>query len=351
MKHKSLISFVALVAAMFACSCTKEQAPYDGPVDLTVSLAIPTHSAEISTKVSGDQTTNDVTVKNVQIFVFNKATGQIDNCVRQAFSPAKTTSATLSQTLSCTQGTKEIWALVNWPDDLTAAAAKVTSVATLKAKTATLDANKADALIMTGSKASVSFSSATAEETIVVNRLCAAVVVSSVINKMLVPAYQGRVSIVGAYLMNVPAIQNVEGSILASSAASPISSWMAFYTRPTSALLNETFTAVSIPYNSPAHTTQHTFYTYANDYNETPGDGSRKSSTYLKVVLSIDGTTYYYPVILPALERNKKYEVTLTVNHISGFTDPKDPGLASSVVLTPKVSVSGWTTVPIGEII
>jgi len=351
MKHKFLIPFVAFAATILACSCEKEQEPYTGPVDLTVTLSIPTHSAEITTKVSGDQSTNDVTIKNVQIFVFNKATGQIDNCVRQVFTPAKTSSATLSETLSCTQGTKEIWALVNWPSDLTLSSENVTTVAALKGKTVNLSDNAVDALLMTGSKTDVSLSSATAATSITVSRLCAAVVLKSVVNQMLVPAYRNRVSIIGAYLMNVPAVQNVAGSIVASSASSPANTWMGFYTRPTSALLNETFSAQSISYSSPAHTTLHTFYSFANDYNKTVGNGSGKSSTYLKAVLSIDGTTYYYPVVLPALERNKKYEVTLTVNHISGITDPKDPNPASAVVLTPTISVSGWTTVAVGETI
>lgn len=350
MKRNLSLLAIALIATLFACSCNKQQVDYDGPVDLTVTLSVPTHSAEISTKTSGDQSTNDVTIKTVQIFVFDQATGQIDNCAIQAFTPARTTTATLTQTISCTQGTKEIWAVVNWPEDLTASVANVTSVATLKAKTASLSDNAVDGLLMSGYKQNVNLSTPATAENITVNRLCAAVVVKAVNNQMLVPAYQGRVSIIGAYLMNVPGVQSVDGSIAASSSSSPLSSWMAMYTRPSSALLNEAFSAVNIAYNS-AHDTPHTFYTFANDYNDVAGNGSDKSSTYLKVVLSIDGVTYYYPVILPLLERNKKYEVTLTVNHISGITDPNDWNPVSSTVLTPSVTVSGWTTVPVGETI
>lgn len=351
MKHNVILSLAAIAAATLFCSCNKVQSSYVGPVELTVALSLPTHSAQIETKTAGDQSVNDVTIKTMQIFVFDHGTGQLDNCRREEFSPAATNTATLTATLTCTQGTKDLWAVVNWPEDLTVAGAEVNSIAALKAKTAALSSNAVDALIMTGSKENVNFATPAVSETVPVSRLCAAVVVKSVINDMLVPAYRTRVSIIGAYLMNVPAVQRVDGTVLASDdTASPLSSWMAVYSRPTSVLLNESFSAVSIPYGSPAHTTPHTFYTYANNYNETPGDGTGKSSTYLKVVLDVDGTVYYYPVILPTLERNKKYEVTLTVNHL-GQTDPIDHNPVSSAVLTPSVSVSSWTTIPIAETI
>ena len=352
MKNKFFFLIATTVAAsLLLASCAKEQNSYEGPVDFKVSVTTPIQSSMIETKAAGDQSTNDVTIKNMQVFVFDKATGQIDNCAYEVFSSPKTTSATLTNSISCTPGTKIIWALANWPEDLTTAGANVVTVADLKSRTAALSGNAVDALLMTGYKDNVTFNSPSLSETVSVSRLCAAVVVKSVINKMLVSAYQNNVAITGAFLMNVPAIQNVEGSIVASSGSSPVSNWMAMYARPTSELLNESFAAVNIPYNTPAHTTLHTFYTFANDYDAVLGDGSAKSSTYLKVELNVNGTTYYYPVLMPALERNKKYEVTLTVNHISGITDPTDWKLASANVLTPTISVSGWTTLGIDETI
>lgn len=352
MKHRIIPFLAAVAATLLLASCQEKViAPYEGPVVMTVSLSCPTHTADIKTKVAGEQSTNDVTIKNMQVFVFDQATGQIDLCSRKVFSPARTQTAT-SDAMTCTNGTKEIWALVNWPVDLTTADANVLSIADLKSRTAALSDNAADALIMSGYVANQAFDAPVKAVTVPVSRLCAAVVLKSVVNQMMVPAYQNKVSITGAFLMNVPAVQNVEGSIAASSAASPTTSWMAFYSRPTSALLNESFAAAPIAYGA-SHSTLHTFYTFANNYDSALGNSGKteKSSTYLKVEMQINGQTKYYPVLLPALERNKKYEVTLTINHISNITDPTSPDLVSSAVLTPTVDVIGWSTIQVAETI
>lgn len=351
MKHNILPFLSAISALVLLASCAeKVNTAYEGPVALTVSLSCPTHTADINTKVSGDQSVNDVTIKDMQVFVFDQASGQIDNCARQMFSPAKTSSATLSEAMNCTSGVKEVWALVNWPVDLTTSGAAVLSVTDLKSRTANLSDNAADALIMTGSVSSQDFNAPVKAVSVPVSRLCAAVVLKSVVNQMLVPSYQDKVSISGAFLMNVPAVQRVDGSIEASSSASPTDHWMGFYARPTSALLNESFSATPIAYGtSPA--TQHTFYTFSNNFSGVLGNGSEKSSTYLKVEIVVNGQTKYYPVLLPALERNKKYEVTLTINHISNITDPASWALVSGTSLNATVSVSDWTTIQVPETI
>lgn len=302
----------------------------------------------LSVTKAGDQSTNDVTINNVQVFVFNKDTGQIDNCKRQTFSA--TVNSCEMNPMECTVGEKEIWAIVNWPVDLTTAEANVTSLTDFKSRTATFADNRLDNLMMSGSIESKSLSAGTDAATIEVSRLCAAVVLTQVLNRMEVNAYRDKFQVVGAYLMNVPGIQRVDGAIKASDAECPApASWYAWYKKATTAepqeLLSETFLPAppKTPYGE-SYNVYHTFYTFANDYNYVEGStagGGQKSSTYLVVECTVDGVPCVYPVLMPTMVRNKKYNVKLTVNHVGG--DPDQPwNKIQFSAFTSSISIASW---------
>lgn len=341
---KQSIILVTALAAVALSSCRKDIQPDLVPSAQEISSLTVNVLGGTPTKASGSQAALDVTIKNAQVFVFNKRTGQVDNAEYRTFS-STTNSCTMPQ-MSCSFGEKEVWAVVNAPKDYVAEGT-IKTLDDLKATTVLLSHNSLDALVMTGS-AVKSLSQATETLSLSVDRLVAAVVLKSLRNEMGVPAYRDSFTLTGAYLMNVPAVQRLDGTILASGSESPVSGWNAFYAKAgadePSDLLVEAITETAVAYET-SHETPHTFYSFSNNHNKVAGTDSKteKSSTYLVVECKVDGTACVYPVLLPQLERNKKYEVSLTVRHVGG--DPSRPW--DKIVFsafTPSVTVSDWGT-------
>jgi len=354
---KKFIAFIAVISALLClASCNREALGSGGSGDAGTTM-LTLNVGNFSLTKAGDQSTNDVTINSVQVFVFNKDTGQLDNCRRETFSAA-VDGCTLTP-FECTVGVKEIWAIVNWPEDLTSAAANVTTLDDFKSRTAKLADNRLDNLLMSGNIESRLLKAGTDAATVEVSRLCAAVVLTQVTNRMEVLAYRDKFQVIGAYLMNVPGVQRVDGTIAASGASCPKpSAWYAWYRKaPTSEpqeLLSETF----LP--RPAKTAygesygvHHTFYTFANDYNYIEGDtsdGGQKSSTYLVVECEVDGVACVYPVLMPEMVRNKKYNVKLTVNHVGGDPDQPWKKIQPSD-FTPSITISSWGSQDVVDVI
>ena len=344
---KKIITVIAALSALvFLASCNKNGIEPKGAGSDTSMLTV--RVGNLSVTKAGDQSTNDVTINSVQVFIFNKDTGQIDNCKKQYFSAAVNT-CTLNP-IECTVGEKEIWAIVNWPEDLTTVAANVVSLNDFKSRTAKLSDNRLDNLMMSGNIESRTLAAGTDEATIEVSRLCAAVVLTRVTNHMEVAAYRDKFQVVGAYLMNVPGLQRVDGTILASGAECPApDAWFAWYKKATTAeaqeLLSETF--LPLPPKTAfgeSYSVHHTFYAFSNDHNYVEGGtsgGGLKSSTYLIVECTVDGVPCVYPVLMPTMVRNKKYNVKLTVNHVGG--DPDQPwNKIQLTAFTPTITIASW---------
>ena len=354
---KNAFSFLAALSALLClAACNRQNLDVTPSVDGGTSLLTLKVGNMTATK-AGDQSTNDVTINSVQVFVFNKDTGQLDNCKKENF-PAVTDGCQLSP-IECTVGEKEIWAVVNWPVDLTSAAENILTLNDFKSRTAVLADNRLDNLLMSGYIESKSLKAGNDAATIDVTRLCAAVVLTQVTNRIEVAAYRDKFQVVGAYLMNVPGVQRVDGTILASGADCPKpSAWYAWYKKATTSepqeLLAETFLpAPPKTAYGESYGVYHTFYTFANDFNYISGgtaDGGLKSSTYLVVECKVDGVDCIYPVVLPSMVRNKKYNVKLTVNHVGG--DPDQPWEKIQLSsFTPSISITSWGSQDVEETI
>ena len=115
MKSSITAFAAALLAALGSVSCQKinqsnnSQEP-KGQCALTVSI-----NDIALTKVSGDQSSGDVTIKNAQVFIFETRKNQIDNAEYKTFS--STTQSCSMSALSCSFGSKVVWAIVNAPKD------------------------------------------------------------------------------------------------------------------------------------------------------------------------------------------------------------------------------------------
>lgn len=103
-------------------------------------------------------------------------------------------------------------------------------------------------------------------------------------------------------------------------------------------LLAKTSLDVPITTGSP-HTHEHSFYFYPNPLPETLDSRSEtwtRRRTRLVIEAEIGGRTYYYPITLPASQRNKTYIIEEAVIRRLGSKDPEkdEPGAIDVVFRT-----------------
>lgn len=323
MNSKTLILMSLLVASL---SCTKieEKSLVQGGEDrcsLTVSFD------NLSTKVIGKPTADETNIKDVQVFVFDRNTQKLDAAIIQTGLNVSQGSCTLASKLDCTRGPKEIWALVNAPVNHVNGAGEdmISEISQLKNISTRLTDNEADALVMVGS-VSLELSESVASALISVERLCAAVVIESITNDILLPAYQtaSKVKIKSAYLMNVPNLQVYGKSMSASALKS--TDWISPNQKTTDGsqleLTADSYSSPILDYGQKWENVS-TFYAYPNDCTADPGSTWSPSRTVLVVEAEIDGQACIYPIRLGALKSNNKYMVNLTIRHMG--CDPDEP--------------------------
>ena len=373
---KKLFLIAAAAAVLLTVdSCQKKEvgAPIieeEGSVE--VSFSLDGMDAIVGTRALDASLENSI--KSVQIFVFRKGgaqDGKVDNAVYVPLNTAVSSTYQVSP-FKCTVGDREAWAVVNAPADYTQS---VTTLSELKAKTVKLSDN-ADAsgqkLVMVGNVMTAEdgqtvvtkFTSGELKVKMKVSRLVAGVRLAKVVNKMQVPSLQGSVSITGAYLMNVPGLQRLDGTLKASSASDIVdANWYARNKKasdgPLVLLIQNAGSAVAVPYGDTGIAPDYLFYTLPTDIGgpindktkRVESDGNKfRTSTYLVVEAKVGDIDCVYPVLLPEMEANKKYSVSLEINHIGG--DPEKPW--EKIKFTDfgaSISITDWASVDYSETI
>lgn len=332
---KRIITYAAVAAAVLA-ACNKVEGPAESPRTFgTIELSISTLADGINpgrTRVS--ETENyEKAVRDVQVLVFG-ADGRINFY--------KNLGTETSGTISTTSGHKTVYAVVNGPD-----CAAVASLDELKNRTVDLAVNtigEDGAFIMCGraecevEEPKPDGSAASTVCRISVSRLASRVVLKSVKNSL--PDSYGEISIKSVLLANVVGEQNIAGN--ASSSV-----WYNKYGRKDEEPLvadhiingdaykasceELTFKSVS---EEVARGGSYTpagplcLYSYANSSRVNPsGFNTTFTACRSELVLTaeIQGKTYYYPVVLTkGLERNKSYDVALSISSL-GSDDPGKP--------------------------
>ena len=282
-------------------------------VKLTVVVPVP----ETKLTANGDEGR----IVNYQVYIFDEA-GVLESYVNQASSDI---------VLDCTAGTKTVAVLANAP-----AIKDVTTLSALTARTSSLADNGSGALVMAGQQAVTV--SADKEVTVSVSRLVAKVRLSELQVSFEAPQYQNMAFKVSAvYLINVPAVTKY------FSAYTP-TIWynkQKYVAADANALIYDDMKSVAVTSASPYKTTN-TFYCYPN-----PSDQDTFSATWsarhtrLVVEAYLGSTLYYYPVTLPELEKNKVYDVKLTVTR-PGTSTPDDEVDKYAADFT--ISVKAWET-------
>ena len=334
-----------LMLALALGSCQKLSEPmYEEEDGLACSLTLEFTGIDVGTKVLGQDITKECTIHDVQIFVFNSSTGKLDAAKRVASLNA-VTQYDFTESIECTQGPREVWALVNAPVNHVDGAASdmVTRLDDLKSKTCVLTDNSPDHLVMSGSLSAV-LNSASQNLSVSVSRLCASVVLESVTNEMYLPAYQkqGKLKILGAYLMNVPAQQNYEKTLSAKTL--PQTSWISANAKSGEAAQKALTQDV---YNEVVELNQKlgkvsTFYAFPNDADPSESATWSQRATMLVVEAEVDGNQCVYPVQLGELAPNTKYQVSLKIHRMG--SDPSRPWEKIRFdAVTPLVTIADWT--------
>lgn len=344
---KNIVSAAGtLMLALALGSCQKLSGPMCSEENgQACSLTLEFTGVDPGTKVLGQEIGKECTMHDVQIFVFNSATGKLD-AARRVASLAAVTQYDFTESIECTQGPREVWALVNAPVNYVDGAASdmVTRLDDLKSRTCTLADNAADRLVMSGNQ-SVVLNSATQNISISVTRLCASIVLESVTNEMYLPAYQkaGKLRILGAYLMNVPAQQNYEKTLSAKTL--PQTSWISTNAKTGDAAQKALTQDV---YNEVVELNQKlgkvsTFYAFPNDADPSESATWSQRATMLVVEAEVDGNPCVYPVQLGVLAANTKYQVSLKIHRMGA--DPERPWEEIKFdSVTPLVTVADWSS-------
>ena len=313
---KKILFSLAACSALFACQKNMDQPNVNLGNEPGTKCELTVGISGAATKATAVTKDNEEKVNNLQIFVFRgnelDAYGTIDDA--------------LQLTISCTAGERVVYAAVNAPD-----LSAINSKADLLATVSELSNNHLDSFEMFGSK-EVSLPSQSTVS-IDVERIASRIVVKG-IERAFTSAglHTLDFNIDAIYVINVA--DNRSYDLTAVNAG-----WynVALYNNELAELTHD---AVDQNINQGSkYETAHSFYVY-------PHDASVKT-TRLVIETTLGTKKYYYPINMPALERNKSYEVDLVKITRPGSDDPDVP--VSFADATFEVNVIDWTVVPVTE--
>ena len=324
MKKNLFIAAAVLTLCTAACTLEKtdvssESRTSDRTVVLKVSVPCPVTKA---TDSEGEET-----VGSLQVFVF-RPDGTLD---------ASSSAEASEVSVSCTAGQKKVVAVVNAPQ-----LSDIHDLTSLEQSVSLLSDNSKGRYVMYGKKDVDVVGSVPV--TVEVARLVARVSIHKITNAFTLEQYQdATVELVRIFLLNAA------GDVQYGGGSQP-SVWHNTLTlkNEVPGLLQSEGINEQIAYNT-SYSQPHYFYCYPNP---TEADSSEEdwSPRYSRLVveISVDGQTYYYPVSVPGILGNHKYEITelkitrlgsespdIPVSvHEASFTvtvDPWDDGMSSAV--------------------
>lgn len=331
---KKALLFSAVIAAFALVSCNKEsktEVPAGKKVDVTVSIkgAPGTRATEVTYA-------NEAKVNSLQVFVFNG-----DD--REAYRNVENAMSTL---IPATSGERTVWAIVNAPS-----LSEVMKLSDLRAAATKLADNATDSFVMTGSVTQELVDGGNVA--ITVKRIVARVSVAKISTDFKDYRANWSASIKGIYMINVAGENKYDVGGEAASWVNKLKHEDVEY----DALLYDALTDVAIKNGTP-YEKEHVYYPYPNIY---PMEGQtqdfadtwnpRGSILVIEAEL-YDGdgkviaineagqTVGYYPIVLPAIERNKTYSIEeVCITRLPGEVPYKPIETGETQV---SISVSDW---------
>ena len=317
---------IIMVLALAACACSKEnqcKSCKEGkPVEVTVQI-----NGTTMTKATGNTYANESKVNNLQILAFD-ADGNIE--------AYRSVDNETSVTLMTTSGEKTVWAVVNAPS-----LESVSTLDGLRSSLTLLEDNALDNFIMTGEVKEELVDGAIVA--ITVRRIVARVSVAKITAAFPdTPAYEGKtLKLTGIYMLNAA------GSVDYALSDGP-AEWFNKLSHADAQADVFLFDALDQTVaNNSSYEVEHAYYPYPNSVTTSVKDieladrgtwSPRKSILCIEV--EFDGKTGYYPIEMPAIERNKTYaveEVVMTRSPADNPYDPIDTGVA-----TVSITVQEW---------
>lgn len=333
------LSVAVLLSASLALSCQKDRRPEVVAEETFVVRFVP-GSGEDRTKVVSPSESGEKGIGHWALFVFNSAGTQL------ACDPVEMGSPSAVE-LSLPKGSYKVVAVANYPKSGSEALslASVSSLSSLSSKAVSLSSNGTGALVMYGMKDITITGSGT--QVVDVYRLVSRVGVTRIALAPGGPStlYSSSFTIQRIYMSNVYR-QGTYGSDVASPSAAA-SNWYNAMGVPGSdsglnALLMDGGINATVSLSAP-YATPHYFYPYPN--RTAAGSDSRAAAwsvrcTRLVIEAKIGGDTYYYPVTIPAMQRNVSYNAEVSIKSY-GSSDP-ELEVPGAVDVTFSSSVDGW---------
>ena len=317
---------IMAVLALMTCACVKENqcktCKEGKPVEVTVQI-----NGTSMTKSTGNSYANESKVNNLQVLAFD-ANGEIEGY--------RSVDDATSVTLLSTSGEKTVWAIVNAPS-----LASITSLDGLKSTLTSLEDNALDNFIMTGAVTEDLTDGAVLA--ISVRRIVARVSVAKITAAFPdTPTYEGKtLKVTGIYMLNVAGTVNYG----LSDGPSQWYNKLSHEDDVVDAFLYDALDQTVA--NNSSYEVEHAYYPYPNSVDTSVkdiDDADRGTWSPRRSILCIevefDGVKGYYPIEMPAIERNKTYtvdEVVITRSPTDEAYDPIDTGVA-----TVSITVEEW---------
>lgn len=331
--RKSILSFaLASLACGSVLSVSCQRLPGGSSSVLDEGRAV---EVNVSIQGSAPSRVTEVTysdeskVSGLQVFVFNG-----DD--REAY---RSVTGAMQALVPATAGLRTVCAVVNAPD--------LSSVMTLEGLNATVSAlsdNAKDAFVMTGTVEQELTDGGSVVVT--VKRLVSRVSIAKVSTAFVDYRENYRVRLDAMYLINVAA----NNSLDLTAGPTAWENRLEFVSGPCNGLLRDAISGVSV-YNGHPYEKEHVFYAYPNPFpGQTADDYSptwspRGTILVLDVTLITDSQEQihgYYPIILPALQRNKTYVIEeVCITRLPGDV-PYKPIETGETQVT--ISVHEWET-------
>ena len=317
---KTVLFFMSMAAVLVAASCNKMTSS-DSPVEgkkMSVFVEIKGDMAGGLTKAVGNTAANEAKVNNLQVFVFNN--GNLEDYA--------SVDESLTAVLNATSGTRELWAVVNAPS-----LADVRTLTELKAQASLLGSNGLDNFVMVGSTTHELGGDADSTHpiSITVRRIVSRVSLLGVTSDFKLSLSGASFDVTKIYLINVVGNQLLSIGGESAYVANP-TLWLnqlGYTSTDPNALLYDVVTGVTVNNTTPFEE-RHDFYPYPNALGQGRSDQTADSpkaggtNVYTspfsarQTMLVIEGVFHenaedsegvvgYYPIDLPALERNKLY--------------------------------------------
>lgn len=323
------IAFLFSAAAAVACSELVPESGNEifysdegGKITITIDReASPTKAMPDYTETTSDEEI----INNVAVFVFDKATGTLN---------ASCELETLDEgcTMTVTAGEKIVYAVVNGPD-----LSHVTKVSELERTEDDLSATdiSTNGLVMVGREDCIVAAGQTATPVVTVKRLVARVVLLAV--KCSLPSQYKSMRVNSVYLGDANSIQSFGGTV--SGKVNVDGYEDAEKTRPIgqndvlgacSGYMFRTATKL-IDVGNTDWTRRHLYCQPSDD----------ESVTCMYMIVTIDGTPYYYRVpLVNGLKSNSTYSVEVEIANIGSLLPPDTDMQKGEISAT--VEVAGW---------